>query len=488
MATDLSIQPIRSRLISGFKWNALAQVARQASRTVVAIALARLLTPAEYGLAGMALAFTGLAVVFSDVGLGVALVQRDEITEEDRCTAFWMSVGAGVVLMTIGILSAPLLASFYGEPRVAPLFAAVSVSFLLIALQSTQSALLQREMNFKALELRLIGATVLGGAAGLVAAILGAGAWALVVQQLMMSLVSTLLLWRAAAWRPKFRFSRASLRSLGGFGANVWGARLLGFAGGNADNIIVGRVLGESALGLYSVGFNLITLPLVRVVVPVQDTLFPVFSRLQDDRQRLANLWLRAHTSIIAVIAPVVVGIALTANDLVTVVLGSKWHGVAIILQILCGYAFVACLGALSQTVLYARGQARTVFRFSVFVTFSNIAAFLIGTHWGVVGVATAWTIVAVPSQLTLLALVARSLGVTLFRMFAEASGVFEAILAMGVSVLAMNLVCRGSIDSPVLRLAILVATGAAVYIPVCLWRAPEITRDIRQRRNLAAV
>ena len=261
---------------------------------------------------------------------------------------------------------------------------------------------------------------MLGGVAGLVAAILGAGAWALVVQQLTMSLVSTVLLWRAASWRPKLRFSRTSLHSLGGFGANVWGARLLGFAGGNADNIIVGRVLGESALGLYSVGFNLITLPLVRLVVPIQDTLFPAFSRLQDDRQRLASLWLRAHTSLIALIAPAVVGIALTAPDLVTVVLGNQWHGVAIILQILCGYAFVACLGALSQTVLIARGQARTVFRFSVFVTFSNIAAFLIGTHWGVVGVATAWTIVAVPSQLTLLALVSRSLGITLFTMFAR--------------------------------------------------------------------
>ncbi len=479
-------QPVRSRLLAGFKWNALAQIARQASRTVVAIAVARLLTPAEYGLAGMALAFTGLAVPFTDVGLGVALVQRDEISEEDRCTAFWMSVAAGLLLTTLGILCAPLLADFYGEPRVAPLFAAVSVSFILIALQSTQASLLQREMNFKALEMRLIGATVFGGAVGLVAAALGAGAWALVIQQLGMSLVSTLLLWRSASWRPKLLFSRRSLRSLGGFGAHVWGSRLIGFAGGNADNIIVGRMLGASALGLYSVAFNLITLPIVRLVVPVQDTLFPVFSRLQNDRQRLAGLWLRANTLIIAIIAPAILGVALTANDLVDVVLGSRWQGVAVILQILCAFAFVACLGTLGQTVLFALGQARTVFRFSMFITFSNIAAFLIGAHWGVAGVAAAATIVTVPTQLVLLRRVARSVGTTLLAMFARARGVFEAVLAMSAAVLGMKALCTSSIGSPALTLGILILTAATVYIPICLWRAPEVGRDIRLRRNIA--
>ena len=480
-------QPVRSRLLSGFKWNALAQIARQASRTVVAIAVARLLTPAEYGLAGMALAFTGLAVLFTDVGLGVALVQRDEISEEDRCTAFWMSVAAGLLLTTLGILCAPLLADFYGEPRVAPLFAAVSVSFILIALQSTQASLLQREMNFKALEIRLIGATVFGGAVGLVAAILGAGAWALVDPA---TGDESRLHPACSGGRPPGGRSccslDVSLRSLGGFGAHVWGSRLIGFAGGNADNIIVGRMLGDSALGLYSVAFNLITLPIVRLVVPVQDTLFPVFSRLQNDRQRLAGLWLRANTLIIAIIAPAILGVALTANDLVDVVLGSRWQGVAVILQILCAFAFVACLGTLGQTVLFALGQARTVFRFSMFITFSNIAAFLIGAHWGVAGVAAAATIVTVPTQLVLLRRVARSVGTTLLAMFARARGVFEAVLAMSAAVLGMKALCTSSIGSPALTLGILILTAATVYIPICLWRAPEVGRDIRQRRNIA--
>jgi O-antigen/teichoic acid export membrane protein len=482
VTTEVAIQPIRARLLTGFKWNVIAQIARQASRTVVAIALARLLTPSEFGLAGMALAFTGLAVVFSDVGLGVALVQRKEISEDDRCTAFWTSVGAGLVLTAAGVLSAPLLARFYGNSHVAPLFAVTSLSFFFVALQSTQSSLLQREMNFKALELRLIGATVAGGAAGLVAAVMGAGAWALVVQQLGMSVVSTVLLWRSSPWRPKLRFSRQSLRALRGVGGTVWGSRLLGFVGSNADNIIVGRVLGEEALGLYAVGFNLITLPLVRLVTPIQDTLFPAFSQFQDDRRRLADLWLRSNRVVMAIVAPVIVGLAITADDAVDVVLGARWHGVAIILQVLCPYALMICAGTLGQSVLVALGRTRPVFWLWVVMTFANIGAFLVGTSWGVVGVAAAATIVMAPLQLTLLALVVRSLDVPLREVFASMRGVTEAVLVMGLAVLALQAELMNSVDSPALRLVLCIAAGAAVYVPLCIWRAPEIRRDLRRK------
>ena len=481
MTSQVAIQPIRARLLTGFKWNVIAQIARQASRTVVAIALARLLTPQEFGLAGMALAFTGLAVVFSDVGLGVALVQKKEISEDDRCTAFWTSVGAGLLLAAAGILSAPLLARFYGNSQVAPLFAVTSLSFFFVALQSTQSSLLQREMNFKALEMRLIGATVAGGAAGLVAAVMGAGAWALVVQQLAMSVVSTALLWRSSSWRPKLRFSRQSLRSLRGVGGTVWGSRLLGFVGSNADNIIVGRVLGEVALGLYAVGFNLVTLPLVRLVAPIQDTLFPAFSQFQDDRKRLADLWLRSNRVVIAIVAPVIVGLGVTAPDAVHVVLGARWEGVAIILQVLCPYALMVCAGTLGQSVLIALGKTRPVFWLWIVMTFANIAAFIVGTAWGVVGVAVAATLAMVPFQLVLLALVVRSLGVRVRDVLGSLKGVIEALLVMGLSVLALQAELTNSVSSPALRLVLCIAAGVAVYVPLCIWRAPEIKRDLRR-------
>src|SRR3712207_1321898 len=171
---------------------------------------------------------------------------------------------------------------------------ALSLGFLVTSLGTTQSALLTRELDFRALELRLLAGTLCGAVVGIGAAASGAGAWAIILQQLTIGIVSTTLLWFVSPWRPRFTFSRASLRELGGFSGNVFVQRLLYYAHRNADKLLIGRFLGPVALGPYALAYNGILLPFSRIAGPIQDVLFPAFSRMQDDRAQIASVWIRA--------------------------------------------------------------------------------------------------------------------------------------------------------------------------------------------------
>ena len=286
---------MHNRIRSGLAWKVASQVFRQLSRVAVVVILARLLTPEEYGLAAMVLVFSALVLIFADLALGAALVQREELNEADRSTVFWTSAAMGTLFMLLGIAASWPIAAFYGEPEVQPLFALLSVSFLVTALGTTQSALLNREMQFRSLELRMMAGTLVGGTAGIVVAAAGGGAWAIIVQQLAIAVTSTLLLWAFSPWRPRFTYSLHSLRSLGGFSLNVFGTRVLFYANRNLDNMLIGRFLGASALGAYAIAYNVMLMPLARIAQPIVEVLFPAMSRIQDDRRRMAAMLSLIH-------------------------------------------------------------------------------------------------------------------------------------------------------------------------------------------------
>ena len=170
---------LRKSVTGGVRWRLVGQATAQATSAGASIVLAHLLTPYQFGLAGMAMVFVGLGATFGDLALSAALIQRHDLREEDRSTAFWTNAAAGTLLMLVGIGISPLVADFFGQPSVAPLFAGASVLFLLWSLSSTQNALLVREMNFRGLEIRVIVAGFAGATAAVLLGVAGAGAWAL---------------------------------------------------------------------------------------------------------------------------------------------------------------------------------------------------------------------------------------------------------------------------------------------------------------------
>jgi O-antigen/teichoic acid export membrane protein len=470
-----------SRILSGVAWKGASQIILQVSRMVVALIVARMVAPHDWGLAAMVLVVSGLTVAFTDSALGTALIQRPKLFDGDRSTVFWLSTFIGLALAVVGIALSGPLASFYGEPTVRPLFMAVSVGFLISALGTTHSALLVREMQFRRLELRQIAATLVGSVAAISIAFSGGGAWAIVGQQVVEASVSTVLLWCLMPWRPSLRFSSASLRRLGGFAGNVFGENIIMQSLRSFTSLLMGRLLGATSVGTYTLATSVILVPFTRIAAPLQQVFFPAFSRMSDDRERLADVWIRATRLVGLVSIPSLVGLVIVAPDFVQAVLGPRWSGTTIVIQILAWAGLIASLQTLTFEVLLSLGRAATLFHVALLAAVLNLGAFAVGVQWGVVGVAVATLVVMMVIEPLRLWLATRALGISPWRFFKPLVGIAQATAVMAVTILLARagLVALGVPAGA--RLAILVLLGGTVYAACCLWRAPEITREIRE-------
>ena len=474
--------PLGALVRSGIRWKLFSGIVVQAVRTVTTVAIARLVTPEEFGLAALVLVFSGLAVNVTDASLGAALVQRASISEADRSTAFWTSVAAGGAL-TLAFLGLSLpIARFYEAPEVEPLLAAYSLTFLLNGLATTQATLLTRELRFRSLELRVIVATLVSAPVALVAAALGAGAWALIVQALTYAVVSLPLLWVASSWRPAFVYSLDSLRNLGRFGINVLGGQLVRFVSTTSDTILIGRFLGPANVGAYAAALSVTRLPLIRIVAPLQNIAFPAFSRMQDDREALAAGWLRATSLVTFVIAPAMLGMMAVAPLFVEVVLGERWMAASPVLQAL---SWVALLSAVQQlgvgSVLLALDRSGTALVLTTATMVANIAAFVAGLPWGIDGVAVAYACAATVMTPVSTHVVLRAVGCSWRAFLAHFVPPLLAAAIMAGCVLTLRVAAGDLVAADALRLAALVAVGVIVYLATSAWLVPGAIHDVRQ-------
>jgi len=475
---------LRAKMNSGFLWKLASQIVDQGGRTVMAVVLARALTPTEYGLAGMAFIFAGIALIFTDLSLGSALVQRVAITERDRSTVFWTTTAGGVVIAAVSFAVAPAIGRFFSEPEVTSLFRVLALTFVLTALSATQAALLTRDLAFRGLELR----EITGGLARIVTAItmaaLGFGAWSIVGGAVAAAVVSLIMLWTASPWRPSLTFSMASLRDLGSYGIKAFLSRLFTYATDNADNLIVGRYLGPPALGIYTLAYNAMVSPLGRIVAPVSQVLFPALSRIQTDTDRVVTTWLRTTAATAAIMFPAFAGIIIVAPDLVPVVFGDQWHEAIPVLQLLCIGGLAITLQGLNLSILQSQNRPGTFLWFNVLCSIASIAGFVVGVLWGVVGVAASVAIVRVALLPLNTWLSCRVVGVTLRRYVRTFRRITEATLVMAAGVAAVRYALLNAGSTPAVRLVLEIAVGAAIYTAMVLVREPALIARVRQLRS----
>jgi PST family polysaccharide transporter len=471
---------LRGQVVGSVGWVLTAQGAMRLVGLAATVVVARLLTPTEIGLAAEALVFSRLAFLLADVGLAAPLVQRREITDVDTSTVFWMCAAAGTAASLVLVVLAGPIAELYGEPSVGPMVAVLSASVFFTALGLAPAALLTRDMRFRSLELRSVAAASAAATTVIVGATLGYGSWAIIAQQLAGTGVSTVLLWLSITWRPRFMFSRASLRGFAGFSSYVFGSSLCSYVSRNADNFLVGRYLGAASLGAYSIAYNVMLVPLESVGGPVQGVLFPAMSKIRE-AARVGAIWIRATRSLAAFTIPAYLGLIVVAPDFVPVVFGDQWEEAIPVLQILAYVGLLQSLISGRVSVLLALDRASTLFHLTVASTVLAVVSFVVGLPWGLIGVATAFAVVSTGMTAYTIVVTGRATHVTPLRFLGGISGVLQAGSLMAVVVLAARLLLVEAGMPGGARLATLVAIGVAVYLPACAWRAPEVLADVRE-------
>ena len=366
----------------------------------------RLLGPENYGIVAQAAVFIALAQIFVHFGLAATIVQAPRLDRHEVGTAFWMNVLLGLVLATVMILGAPLVATIFDTEELTAVLRVLSLSIILKCITVVPSAVLTRNMRFRALGLVEISSTLVSGMLGLGAALMDAGYWALIVQAVSLEALSLILI-MAISGLPELSWSRTAARRLWSFSSRLMGADFVYYVSGNSDKFLVAWSLGPIPLGLYSLAFRVLQV-VYQFFTQVGRVILPTFARLQDDRERLARVFLQVSQSVALAISPAMTLVVLCAPIGVPAVFGEAWSGAVVPFQLLAAMTTPLMLVSFMYRTV-AVGRPDWEFRWAIGSAIAGILAFSIGLLWGIVGVAAAYLIV-VTVQLPIRLMVTRNL------------------------------------------------------------------------------
>jgi PST family polysaccharide transporter len=389
-ATDDLRRNLRTKSIRGAIFLALGGGGEFALRIVSTSILARLLVPEHFGVIAMVTAITGIAGQFSQLGLSTATVQRRDIDHHQVSNLFWINVGLGTVLFTLFCIGAPLVARFYGDPRLLPITIAVSSAFFWGGLTVQHDALLARQMKqAQSAAVRLSAGTV-SAIIAIVLAWRGFGYWALAWQEVMRSLLVAIGFWAVCPWRPGLPSRKGDIRSLLRFGTDLTLTQVSYAVISNIDRLLVGRLFGAGPLGIFRQAQQLIMVPLEQLNAPIGSISQPGLSLLQDDPDRYRRYYAKTVFLIGLLTMPIAAFAAVYADDLVRVILGPQWTGTTPFFRIFAIAAFIRPVLGTTSTVLITRGQSRRLLILTVVAQLTLMLFIVAGIAWGPEGVAMA--------------------------------------------------------------------------------------------------
>jgi len=367
-------------------------------RNLISIAttaiLARILVPDDYGLIGMVATLTALLLVFSDMGLSWATVQRDHLTQIQVSNLFWVNVAAGGMLWVVCLVAGPAVADFYRRPELVAITSIMGASFFLAGAAVQPFALMQRQMRFKEIATIEVTALAVGAVAGVCSAIAEFGYWSLVVQSLtIQAMRSVMALPRSglAVLRPR---PDANTRSLLAFGGILAINGVLIYLARNLDSVLIGRRWGTEALGYYNRAYFLMLLPSMLATSVLTNLMVPSLAAFQDDRKRFGAAYRRAVTLVAFVGCPMAAGLALTAEESVRLIYGEKWLPVAPMVVWLSIAGITQPIYNTTGWLFTAVGKAKAYLALTVINAAALAAAFFATVPHGALAVAMAYGLV----------------------------------------------------------------------------------------------
>lgn len=317
---------LTSKTISGFVWLSIGKAFKAISHLVVLYFLVRLLETADFGLLGMAMIVISFADIFSDIGVGPALIQREKLSNVDISTGLWFSIVFGVLITTVIWFLSPFIADFFKEDNLTVVLRWISLVLFIKSIAIVAQSLLYRDLKYKLITISELISYVFGyGLVGILLAYNDFGVWSLVAAVIAQALLATLMLNFFAKPRYRVDFSRTSLKLLLLYGGGYSLSKIFSFLGSRGDNIIVGRYLGASLLGIYERSYHLNKFFASLVGDIMDKVLFSPFSRKQNDKKLLASIFLELTELVAIVLIPFSLFISLNANHIVLFLLGEDW-------------------------------------------------------------------------------------------------------------------------------------------------------------------
>jgi O-antigen/teichoic acid export membrane protein len=430
----------------------------------VTLIVARLLRPYDYGLMTTGTIFVGLADLLAEAGVSRALIQKDEVGDEDLAEGFTLCLVFSLVLYGLLFAVAGPAAVFLDIPEFTPFLRVLALLVLLVPFRSIPLALLDRELRLGKQSAVHVASAVVQASLVLGLAAAGFGFWALAAGVLSARVLETVALSYYAGWRPRLRKPGARARGLLGFGVYLTLGTLLWFVYSNADFAVVGKLAGPVALGFYSLAFQLISLPVQKLTANVNQIAYPVFCRLQHDRARVRSWYLRLTVLLSFLGMPAMAGMALVAEDGFSVVLGEKWLRAVLPFQLLSIAGIALVIGSSLPPLFNALGRPDINFKYTAACALVfPVSFFVMGLFQGVIGICLVWLVFYPLMVGGLVFLNHRTTGFGLRDLLSVQAPVVGATLFMAGCVLAAQWLLA-DLDLISLRLGLTVAVGVAAY------------------------
>ena len=449
-------------LLKGVAWTGIAKIIAQVFSWITSMVVASLLTPADYGIIGMAMVYVGITSLITEFGLGSAVVASHALTARQIAQLNGLSMLLGVSAVIVSGLAAVPISWFFQSPGVAPVIVTLSVMVLLDSARTVPAAVLAKQMRFKVLAVIETVKTVLVASVTVALAAAGWRYWSLAVGVIVGSAVVTAIVWLRYPVQVRIP-RRTELKEAFGHTRHFLVTNLAWYAYSSADFVVAGRLLGQAPLGEYTIAWTLANSPAEKAVGVVNRVLPSVYAAASDDFASLRRYLLRITEGAALVIFPAAVGLALVSADFVAVVLGVQWLGAVTPLRILAGYAAIHSLSVLVPPLLLAIGKVRVLSRIVAVCACILPLAFVVGgLRFGSVGIAAVW-ITVYPVILWFMYRVAfRAIGLP-WRDYARA--LLPALTCTAAMAAAVVLFQRSVVfEHDAWRLAATIVLGAVVY------------------------
>lgn len=458
-----------SKTKTGIVWSFINQGGNQIINLLVTFVLARLITPEEFGTIGMIAVFTSFAKIFVDFGFSTALIQKKEISKKDIDTVFCVNLCFGFILTGLFFFLAPVIADFYSKPQLVILTRALSPIFLISALSGVNRAMTFKKLNIKLNTVIILAATVISSVSAIIMAYHNFGEWSILLKMLIDEIVITILFFILNPLNQKPRFSVSSFKGLFKFGSNVAGDATINYWSRNADNLLIGKFLGDNSLGVYTKAYAVMMLPLRNISGVISKVMFPSFSILQDDIPQIRSIYLKATKLIAFITFPMMTGLAILARPFVLVAFGENWVEMIPVISILSILGALQSILSLNGVIYNSLGKSYIAFRVTLVMSIIYVMSFIIGIMaGGLIGLVVAYTTAGFITAVPNFYIAGKQIKVSVLDMLKNLSNPFLGTTGMAIGLLLLkNLLVGPAKLSPVFNLLILTGSGAALYFSI---------------------
>ncbi len=477
---------------SGFALTGGTYMIRQACELATSILLARLLLPQDFGIVAVVGSFLQLSYVVGNLGMAGAVIQARTISRSDCDAAFTVSTAVGVVLTLLAFAISPWAARFFAMPILNVAMPIMAGQVLLAGLSATPVAILRREMRFGQLAIVDGASTVSYAITGIGLAASGYGIWSLVWSPLVAGAWTLLAALFFARYSPRLGFDRDSMRRLLGYGSTLTVKNVFVQLGRNSDNLIVAKLLGATATGLYTRAFNFSTMPQTRLVAVLYSICFPAFCRLRDDQPRFHDWYVKATAGVAVVVFPILLGLCVLAEEFTLAVLGPQWLGMVPAFRLLCIAGLLNSLHMLGGAAIEASGRLRYEVATESIYALLIPAGSVLGARYGIEGVSGAVLVAAALMYVMKAYTLRAAIALPIRRYVMAPLPAALSAIVMGAAVLAVLQIVPASAGGDAatawVRLVVGSAVGAIAY--ACVLRvigATQFNMIVEQVQRLLA-